>query len=130
MQRCQLLRIARRHYGKLQKFSVFYGLRKTRVFLWEFFKKKVIRNFAKKGLREYDSQWRRISEIDCVLGLLPQYVQCFITLKPWITVVTPPGKLGKVKEYENWPEKSQNLKIDQKIGEKSGNFIFPFEWLP
>ena len=28
-QRCQLLRITRSHYGKLKKFSVFYGLRKT-----------------------------------------------------------------------------------------------------
>ena len=38
-QRCQLLRITRSHYGKLQKFSVFYGLRKTRIFLREHFKK-------------------------------------------------------------------------------------------
>ena len=36
-QRCQPLRITRSHYGKLQKFSVFYGLRKTRIFLREFF---------------------------------------------------------------------------------------------
>ena len=36
-QRCQLLRITRSHYGKLQNFSVFYGLRKTRVFLRDFF---------------------------------------------------------------------------------------------
>ena len=47
-QRCQFLRISRSHYGKMQKFSVFYGLRKTRIFLREFFKKVAIRNVAKK----------------------------------------------------------------------------------
>ena len=36
-QRCQLLRITRSHYEKLQKFSVFYGLRKTQIFLRDFF---------------------------------------------------------------------------------------------
>ena len=51
-QRCQLLRITRIHYGKLQKFSVFCGLRKTRIFLREFFKKVVIRNVAKKSLNK------------------------------------------------------------------------------
>ena len=51
-QRCQLLRITRNHYGKLRKFSVFYGLWKTRIFLREFFKKVVMRNVAKKSLHK------------------------------------------------------------------------------
>ena len=51
-QRCQLLRITRSHCGKLQKFSVFYELRKTVIFLREFFKKVVIRNVAKKALKK------------------------------------------------------------------------------
>ena len=51
-QRCQLLRITRSHYGKFQKFSVIYGLRKTRIFLQEFFKNVVIRNVAKKALNK------------------------------------------------------------------------------
>ena len=33
------------------------------------------------------------------------------------------GKPGKVGEFENLPEKLGNLKIDQRIKEKSGNFI-------
>ena len=37
-QRCQLLLITRSHYGKLQKFSVFYGLQET--FSTEIFLKK------------------------------------------------------------------------------------------
>ena len=36
-------------------------------------------------------------------------------------VATLPGKPVKVRKFENWPEKSLNLKIDQKIGEKSGD---------
>ena len=44
---------------------------------------------------------------------------------------TLPGNLGepeKVREFENWQEKSSNLKIDQKIREKSGNFIKLSDW--
>ena len=50
----------------------------------------------KLQIREYDFRCRRISEIDYVLGLLPQYVQYSITENPWIRVVTLPGKPGKV----------------------------------
>ena len=42
-----------------------------------------------------------------------------------------PGKLGepgKVREFENCPEKSLTLKIDQKIKEKSENFIILIDW--
>ena len=46
-------------------------------------------------------RWRRISEIDCVLELLPQYVQCSIMVNLWIRAVTLPGKSGKVKESES-----------------------------
>ena len=127
-QRCELLRITCSHYGKLQKFSVFYRLRKTRIFLREFFKKVAIRNVAKKALNK--RIWFPISEIDCVLGLLPQCVQSSITVNPWMRVVTLHGKPGKVKEFENWSGKSGNLKIDQKIRQKSENFIFPIEWQP
>ena len=45
-QRCQLLRITRSHYGKLQKISVFYGLWKTLIFPWEIFK-----NFSEASLQ-------------------------------------------------------------------------------
>ena len=51
IQRCQLLRITRSHYGKLQKFSIFYGLQKTRIFLLEFFKKVIIRNVVEKSAK-------------------------------------------------------------------------------
>ena len=71
----------------------------------------------KRYIREYDFRWRRISEIDCVLGLLPQYVQCSITVNSWSRIVTIPGKSGKIKEFENGPEKSENLKTNQKIRE-------------
>ena len=40
------------HYGNLEKFSVFHGLQKTRIFLREFLKKVVIRNVAKKALNK------------------------------------------------------------------------------
>ena len=50
IQRWQPLRITRSHYGKLKEFSVFYGLRKIRIFLREFFKKVVIKNATKKSL--------------------------------------------------------------------------------
>ena len=46
----------------------------------------------------------------------------------FVTVATLPGKPGKDREFENWPEKSLNLKIDQKIMEKSGNFIKLTDW--
>ena len=49
LQRCQLLRITRSNYGKLQKISVFCVLRKTQFFLRGFFKNVVIRNVAKKN---------------------------------------------------------------------------------
>ena len=51
-QRCQLLRITSSHYGKLQKFSIFYGLRKTWIFLRELKKKIALRNVAKKVLNK------------------------------------------------------------------------------
>ena len=47
-QRCQLLRITRSHYGILQKFSVFYELRKTRIFLREYFLKSSNQKCYKK----------------------------------------------------------------------------------
>ena len=51
-------------------------------------------------IREYDFRWCRISEINCVLELLPKYIQHSITVNPGIKVVTLPGKPGKVKELE------------------------------
>ena len=39
-----------------------------------------------------------------------------------------PGKPGKVKEFENLPENSGNLKIDQEISEKPGNLIKLTVW--
>ena len=46
-------------------------------------------------------------------------------------VATLLGKLGwpgKVREFENWPKKTGNLKINQKIKEKSGNCIMLTDW--
>ena len=39
------------------------------------------------------------------------YIVLYCTM---LRVAMLPGKLEKVREFENWPEKSENLKIDQK----------------
>ena len=55
----------------------------------------------KRYIREYDFRLHRSTESDFVLRLLPQYVQCSITVNPWIRVVTLPKKPEKGKEFEN-----------------------------
>ena len=74
----------------------------------------------KPSIREYDFRWHRTSEIDCVLRLLPQCVQCSITVNPWIRVDMLTGNSGKVRELEYWPEKSGESHWIWKLTKKSG----------
>ena len=72
----------------------------------------------------YYVSWKMSAKKSWVLANFDQK----IALKNRVaTLPGKPGEPGKVREFENWPEKSENLKIDQKIREKPGNFIFPFE---
>ena len=48
---------------------------------------------------------------------------CLMIVLKFDRVATLSGKPGKVREFESYPEKSGNLKIGQKIKEKSRNFM-------